>query len=104
MCPKMVTELEKISLSRWKVPRLTDELADDIYDTLIDKVKTFVSWRIAIDETTDQTDTAQLVILAKGVDIELNITDEHLSLQPIEDNITGADMFTEVLCSLKNLK
>ena len=33
MCPKMVQEFEKISLSRWTIARRFDELADDICDT-----------------------------------------------------------------------
>ena len=48
------------------------KLADDICVTLRDKVKTFVSWSFAIDEIIDHTDTAQLTIFVKGVDIELN--------------------------------
>ena len=43
MCPKMVQQFEKISLSRWTIARRIDELADDICDTLKDKVKSFVS-------------------------------------------------------------
>ena len=96
MCPKMVTELEKISLSRWTVARRIDELADDSCVTLREKVKNFVSWSFAVDEFTDQTDTAQLAIFVKGVDIELNVTEELLSLQPIKDTTTGADIYSEV--------
>ena len=43
MCPKMVQEFEKISLSRWTIARRIDKLAGDICDTLKDKVKNFVS-------------------------------------------------------------
>ena len=96
MCPKMVTELEKISLSRWTVTWRIDELADDICVTLREKVKNFVSWSFAVNEFTDQTDTAQLAIFVKGVDIELNATEELLSLQPMKDTTTGADIYSEV--------
>ena len=50
MCPKMVQEFEKISLSRWTIARRIDELAGDICDTLKDKVKDFLSWSFAIDK------------------------------------------------------
>ena len=63
MCPKMVQEFEKISLSCWLIARRIDELAGDICDTLKDKVKNFVSWSFAINESTDVKDTAQLAIL-----------------------------------------
>ena len=68
MCPKMVQEFEKISLSHWTIARRIDKLAGDIYDTLKDKVKNFVPWSFAIDESTDVKDATQLAIFIKGVD------------------------------------
>ena len=73
-----------------------DELAGDICDTLKDKVKNFVSWSFAIDESTDVKDAAQLAIFIKGVDKELNKTEEFLSLQCMKDTTTGA-IFSKVL-------
>ena len=72
MCPKMVQEIEKISLSRWTIARRIDELAGNICDTLKDKLKNFVSWSFAIDESTDAKDAAQLALFIKGVNKELN--------------------------------
>ena len=83
MCPKMVQELEKISLSRWTIARRIDEFVGDICDTLKDNVKNFVSWSFAIDESTDVKDAAQLAIFIKRVDKELNETEELLLLQCI---------------------
>ena len=65
MCTKMVQKFEKISLSRWTIARRIDKLAGDIYDTLKDKVKNFVPWSFAIDESTDVKDAAQSVIFIK---------------------------------------
>ena len=62
MCPKMVQEFEKISLSHWMIVRRINELAGDICDTLKDKVKKFVSWSFAIDKSTNVKDAAQLAI------------------------------------------
>ena len=97
MCPKMVQEFEKISLSRWTIVRCIDKLTGDICDTLNDKLKNFVSWRFAIDKSTDLKDAAQLAIFIKGVDKELNETEELLSLQCMKDTTTGANIFFEVL-------
>ena len=66
MCPKMVQEYEKISLSLWTIARRIDELAGDICDTLKDKVKNL--YHGAIDESTNEKDKAQLAIFIKGVD------------------------------------
>ena len=62
-----------------------------------DKVKNFVSWSFAIDESTDMKDAAQLAIFIEGVDKELNETEELLSLQCMKDTTTGANIFSEVL-------
>ena len=97
MCPKMSEEFKKISLSRWTISRRIDELAGDICETLKDKVKKFISWSLAIDESTDEKDTAQLAIFIKGVDKELNETEEILSLQSMKGTTTGADIFIKVL-------
>ena len=97
MCPKMLQELEKISLSRWTIARCIDILAGDICDILKNKVKNFVSWSFAIDESTDAKDAKQLAIFVKGVDKELNQTEELCSLQCMKDATTGANIFSEVL-------
>ena len=97
MCPKMVQKFEKISLLRWTIARRIDELAGDIFDTLKDKVKNFVSWSFAINESTDVKDVAQLAIFIKGVDKELNETEKFLSLQCMKETATGANIFSEVL-------
>ena len=65
MCPNMIQEFEKISLSRLTIARRIDELAGDICDSLKDKVK-----NIFIDETTVVKDAPQLGIFIKGVDKE----------------------------------
>ena len=58
MCPKTVQEFEKISLLRWTIARHIDELAGNICDTLKDKMKNFVSWSFASDESIDVKDAA----------------------------------------------
>ena len=97
MCPKMVQELNKISLLCWMVARCIDELAGDICDTLKDKVKNFVSWNFAISKTTDVKDMAQSAIFIVRSSKELNDTEKLLSLQSMKDTTTGANIFSEVL-------
>ena len=96
--PKMMSEIQEINLSRWTVAKRIDVLTDDICVTLKDKVKNFVSWSFAADESTD---TEQLAIFVKGVGRESNETKELLSLLSIKSTTTGADIFTEVLMLLK---
>jgi len=72
MCPKMVTEFEKISQPWWKITRHINCLANDTCDNLRDKVKRFVSWSFATDKSMDQKDRVHLTVIVKGVDNELN--------------------------------
>ena len=66
--------------------------------------KNFVSWGFATDESTDQKDMAQLAIFVKGVDGELNETEELWLVQSIKNTITGADIFMEVFNAFKPFK
>ena len=57
--------------NHWTIARLKDEFAGDICDTLNNKMKNFVSWRFAINESTNVKDMAKLAIFIR-VDKELN--------------------------------
>ncbi|XP_066906459.1 general transcription factor II-I repeat domain-containing protein 2-like [Halyomorpha halys] len=56
----------------------------------------FESFSIALDESTDLTETAQLVIFIRGVDKEFNVTEELLGLQPLKGTTTEEDIFNKV--------
>ena len=58
----MVSEIQKIDLSRWAVAKRIDVLGDNICVTLKEKVKNFVSWSFATDKSTDQKDMEKLAI------------------------------------------
>lgn len=69
-------------------------IANDIKTTLTDRMAGFESFSIALDESTDLSDTAQLAI--RGVDKEFTVTEELLALQPIKGTTTREDIFIEV--------
>mgnify|MGYP003623902970 FL=1 len=54
-------------------------------------------YSIAIDESTDNKNTAQVTIFLRGVDHELNISEELLDLVPLKDRTTGNELFEAVL-------
>ncbi|GBP04347.1 General transcription factor II-I repeat domain-containing protein 2B [Eumeta japonica] len=62
-------------------------MANDIKTTLTDRMAGFESFSIALDESTDLSDTVQLAIFIRGVDKELN---ELLALQPLKPTTTAA--------------
>ncbi|CAK1604130.1 unnamed protein product [Parnassius mnemosyne] len=92
LCPVKKNEFEKISLSRRTVVRRIEMMANDIKTTLTDRMAGFESFSIALDETTDLSDTAQLAIFIRG-DKEFAVTVELLVLQPLKGTATAEDIF-----------
>uniref|UniRef100_A0A0L8H677 Uncharacterized protein n=1 Tax=Octopus bimaculoides TaxID=37653 RepID=A0A0L8H677_OCTBM len=63
--------------------------------------KNLEAYNIAIDESTDITDTLRLAIFVRGVDTSLNITEVLLVLCPMKENCTGAAVFKEINTALE---
>lgn len=74
--------------------RLT-ELSSDLSSQLKEKVKSFIAFSIAIDESTDVT-----AIFIRGVDETLTITEELLELVPMNDTTTADDIFSALVEAL----
>ncbi|KAJ8018177.1 General transcription factor II-I repeat domain-containing protein 2 [Holothuria leucospilota] len=96
ICPEKGKEVDKLSLSRWTVARRIDEMSDDIVNSLKEDGSKFNFFSIAVDESTDVTDTAQLAIFIRGVNSDFVITEELLSVQSMKDTTTGQDIYEEV--------
>ncbi|XP_057660718.1 general transcription factor II-I repeat domain-containing protein 2-like [Diorhabda carinulata] len=99
LCPEKKNEFEKITLSRRTVVRRIEmmaTMANDIKTTLTDRMAGFESFSIALDESTDLSDTAQLAIFIRGIDKEFTVTEELLALQPLKATTTEKDIFNEV--------
>ena len=58
---------EQISLSRFTVARRIDDLSENIKVSLKDRISKCSALSIALDESTDLSDTAQLVVFIRGV-------------------------------------
>ncbi|GBP85347.1 General transcription factor II-I repeat domain-containing protein 2A [Eumeta japonica] len=56
----------------------------------------FESFSIALDESTDLFDKAQLATIIRGNDKECTVTEELLALLPLKGTPTGEDIFNEV--------
>ena len=95
--PEMQELVSQVQLSRATVSRRVEALAADICSTLRVKCKAFEFYSIALDESTDCTDTAQLCVFIRGVDKDANITEEFLGLGSMKDTTTGKDIFNHVI-------
>lgn len=83
VCPAKRQAFANISLTRNTVADRISELSEDISIQLKNKIKSFITFSIALDESTDITDVAQLAIFIRGIDKSLTITEEFLELIPI---------------------
>jgi hypothetical protein len=51
------------------------------------------AFSIALDDSTDDSDTSQLAIFIRGADADFNITEALLALQPLKGTTTGEDIY-----------
>lgn len=67
------------------------------------KVKSFIAFSVLVDESTDITDVAQLVVFIRGDDDTLTVTEEFVELASMTDTTTAADIFTILVGALDRL-
>jgi hypothetical protein len=87
---------QSLSLSANTVAERITELSSDIYDQLRGKARVFTAYSVALDESTDKTDTAQLAIFIRGINDQFEVTEELLSLCPIHGRTTAKDIFQQL--------
>ena len=92
--------VKETCLSHRTIGRRIDDLGDNIEGTLKEKLSACVLYSLALDESTNQSDTAQLVIFNRGIDENFNVIEEMLDLCHINGTTTGKDIFKFVNLSL----
>ena len=99
--PEKVAVFEKISLSRRTVSSRIQKMGDNIEKTLKDKSQDFEFFALALDETTDITNTAQLAIFIRGVTSDFKIQEYLLSLESMHGTTRGEDLFEKLLLAMR---
>ena len=95
---------QDIRLSRMTVQRKVADIAANLTDQLKQKVKEFCFYSLAMDESINCCDTAQLVIYIRGVDKDFYISKELADMQSIKGRTTREDICTELInCVNKKL-
>ena len=92
-----------VSLSARTVTRRIEELSDDAKTRQQDCSKNLQYFSIAIDESTDTTDTAQLAVFVRGVSSNFDIFEDFLKLIPTKGTTTGADILKALLQCINSL-
>ena len=95
-CPYVRTKIEAISLSRRTIVRHIGGIAQNLSEQLFEAGKSFEWYSLALDESTDIEDTAQLLVFIRGIDENFEITEKLLSLEHLNDTTTGHDLFENV--------
>ena len=96
VCPDKRQALLNVSLSRNTVADRACELATNHHKQLMEKGKDFIAYSLAVDESNDTSDTAQLSIFIRGVDLSLCITEELLGLKLMHGTTTGKEIFEKI--------
>ena len=91
ICPEKKKLFFNVSLSATTVTRRIEEMSEDVKTRQQDCLKNLQYFSIAIDESTDTTDTAQLAVFVRGVTSNFDIFEDFVELVPIKGTTTGAD-------------
>src|SRR5277367_463258 len=96
MFPEKKRDISKISLSRFTMGRRVEDMSSDIEETLKSKTSAFEWFSLAVDESTDINDTAQLAVFIRGINKEFTVTEELAALQSMKGTTTGEDLYAEM--------
>ncbi|KAL6465184.1 hypothetical protein MHYP_G00253170 [Metynnis hypsauchen] len=97
LAPEKLKLFQNVSLSRRTMSDRIGDMAQDIEKSLKDSVKDFEFCSLALDETTDITNTSQLAIFVRGIMADFNTREDLLSLVGMHDT-TKDVMATVVSC------
>ncbi|XP_067940313.1 general transcription factor II-I repeat domain-containing protein 2-like [Watersipora subatra] len=104
VCPESKDKFEKISLSRRTVTRRVELIDEDITSNLNKKAESFTLYSLALDESNDVKDTAQLLIFIRGINDTFEITEEFLTMESLKGQTRGEDLYDRVSAVIENMK
>ena len=76
-------------------------MGDNIEKTRKDKTQDFKFFALALDETTDITNTVHLAIFIRGVTSDFKIQENLLSLESMHGTTRGEDLFEKLLLAMR---
>ena len=95
---KIVQQIGKLSLSPDTCARRCDELSGDIFTQLVTKLRACPDFSLALDESTDKSDTAQLMISMRY--FNEGVSEDLLCVIPLKGTTTARDVCSANLVSL----
>ena len=81
-----------------------EDNAENITEQLCHKAMQFSYYSSAIDESTDSTDMAQLLVFVRGIDDNFNVSEELAGMQSMQGRTAGKDICSAIIdCVTKKL-
>lgn len=102
LCPELKSKFEKIALSRRSIGRRIEKIHNHLNSSLKMLIEGANCYSIALDESCDVRDTAQLCLFIRGINKKFEIFEELLSIQPMMGRTTGKDFFNEFMKCKEN--
>ncbi|XP_076346237.1 general transcription factor II-I repeat domain-containing protein 2A-like isoform X1 [Tachypleus tridentatus] len=95
-------KVNEIALSKQTITRRIEELSHDVFEQLKERVHACSFFSLALDESADICDVAQLSIFIRGIDDNFNIFEELIGLESLHGKTRGSDIFEKVKSCLEN--
>lgn len=93
---KIAKEFESVPLSKQTVARRTEDISLQLSQSLKSCIENCSYFSLAIDESTDITDTCQLLIFVKVIQEDFTVIEELLKVCSLHDTCRGTDIFSAV--------
>ncbi|XP_070273135.1 general transcription factor II-I repeat domain-containing protein 2-like [Myotis yumanensis] len=104
LCPESKGKFEKLSLSRRTATCRVELIDEDLANKLNSKAEFFKFYSLALDESNDVKDTAQLLIFIRGISDNFEIMEEFLAMEPLKGKTRGEDLYDRVSTVIKKMK
>nr|XP_047129377.1 general transcription factor II-I repeat domain-containing protein 2A-like [Hydra vulgaris] len=96
VCPEKIQFAEDLSLSHQTIARRVEDLSKNIEIALKEKLCKCEAYSLALDESTDRSDTAQLAIFIRFITSNFEIIEELLDFRHMKGTTKGEDILSEV--------
>ena len=85
------------------IQRRVEDLAKDVTEQLHDRLASYTYFSVALDESTDNTDIAQLLVYVRAVNNNFEVTQELAGLASLHGRTTGLHIFNGMKSVLEGL-
>ncbi|XP_055490979.1 general transcription factor II-I repeat domain-containing protein 2A-like [Leucoraja erinacea] len=97
LCPEKKVSFSNVNLSARTVARRIEEMSADVKSCLKDYCRNFQFFSIALDQSTDTKNTAQLAVFVRGVTSDFDTVEEFVQLEHMKGAAIGVDILVALL-------